>query len=547
MPAKIDRPRLEYIELAVIDRGQRILKNKMQISDFLQATMQGIDAVHTKLGSINYEEILDFRDDEPSTGRRIVISGAPGCGKSTLSRQLCKDLASKRLPNNYQMVVLVELRELTFRIKQDEELDLKHFFVKYAAKSINSYNVCNALDQSHGRNVMFILDGYDELEESLRSCWFLKKILSTHDPTLYLSECDVVITTRPVTCKKLFTLVTNPHRHVEILGFKKEHIEEYIDKYFKGYDQSVVNKLKDRLRQLPHVRGMCCIPIVLEIICKVHYLRGDHGIPETQTGIYQEYIIAELINSKEGQKISINDLLTVSEVDFPGFYELCQKAFECCSTEQRLLLTEHDIGNFIQYEKRGSIYGLLFVEVVDSLREGGDSRLYHYLHKSIQEMLAAVHIGTLPDSKHASLWEEHLGCVEMGEIWKYYAGITSLKKLETSTLQEMCQKKIRGEDHKTLLIISLFEADNPDVAAKVLPEIFPNGLISIAARSSYEVTALNYCIKHHPTVKGMEFSGPKPLLKIGEPLRDMMRSLHASNSVDSLSFSQLHQQGILEF
>ena len=517
----------------------------MQISDFLQATMQGIDAVHSKSGSIKYEEILKFEDDEPSTGRRIVISGAPGCGKSTLSRQLCRDLSLKQ-PNNYQLVVLVELRKLSFILERGEQLDLKHFFDEYALETAHIKSVCDALVQSRGRNVMFILDGYDELEETLRSCRFLEKILSTHDPTLYLSECDVVITTRPVTCRELFTLVTDPHRHVEILGFKIEHIEEYIDKYFKGYDQSVVEKLKDRLRQLPHVRGMCRIPIVLEIVCKVHDLRGDHGIPETQTGIYQEYIIAELLNSKElkGQKISINNLLTISEVDFPGFYELCQKAFEYCSTEQRLLLTEHDVSNLIQYEKRGSIYGLLFVEVVDSLRDRGNIRLYHYLHKSIQEMLAAVHIGTLPDSEHASLWEEHLGRVEMGEIWKYYAGITSLKKLETSTLQEMCQKKIRGEDHKMLLIISLFEADNPDVAAKVLPEIFPNGLISIAARSSYEVTALNYCIKHHPTVKGMEFSGPKPLLKIGEPLRDMMRSLHASNSLDLLSFSQLHQLGI---
>ena len=241
--------------------------------------------------------------------------------------------------------------------------------------------------------------------------------------------------------------------------------------------------------------GCVVFPIVLEIVCKVHCLRGDYGIPETQTGIYQEYIIAELINSKEGQKILIKDLLTVSKVDFPGFYELCQKAFECCSTEQRLLLTEHDVINLIQYEKRGSIYGLLFVEVVESLREGGNIRLYHYLHKSIQEMLAAVHIGTLPDSEHASLWEKHLGRVEMGEIWKYYAGITSLKKIDNRTLQEMCQKKMREEDHKILLIISLFEADNPDVAAKVLPEIFPNGLISIVTGSSYEVTALNYCIK----------------------------------------------------
>ena len=53
-----------------------------------------------------------MNDDESSTGCRIVISGAPGCGKTTLSRQLCRDHSLKQ-PNNYRMVALVDLRKLS--------------------------------------------------------------------------------------------------------------------------------------------------------------------------------------------------------------------------------------------------------------------------------------------------------------------------------------------------------------------------------------------------------------------------------------------------
>jgi hypothetical protein len=540
VPPKVDCPKLGYVELVVIDRGEERRRNKAQISDFLQTTMQGIDAVLKRLGSINYDEILKFDDefDVPPTGRRIVISGAPGCGKSTLSRHLCKDLSTGHLSNTYQLIVLVELRELAYRLQEGEQLQLKHMLNKY--RFLQNKEVGDAIYKCRGRNILLILDGYDELDESLRSCQFLKLILPACSPT-YLNECDVIVTTRPVTCGELFNMVGNPHRHIEILGFKREHIYEYIDKYFVKLplEQPSCQKLKAKLQQLPHVEGMCRVPVVLEIVCKVYRILGECSIPETQTGIYQEYIISELIESKDGQKVKVADLLSVSEEDFPGFSKLCEKAFECCSKkEQRLLLTEQDVGSLKDYVKRGSMYGLLFAEAIDSICEGGNVCIYYFLHKSIQEMLAAVHIGKLPEGEHEALWTEQFGRPEMAEIWKYYAGITSLKKLNTSFIQEMCSKKIEEDNQKMLLAISLFEASNKDVAAKILPQIFPNGCISAKAGSSYEITALNYCVRNHPSVTSVKLAGNRSI-KFGEPLKDLMSALC---SLQHLDLSQLSQE-----
>ena len=550
VPFQPYRPTLDFIELAVINRGQERIKNESQVNTFLHATLRGINAIHNRLKSIKYAEILKFDKKRSTTGRRIVISGAPGCGKSTLSRQLCKDLSSGTLRNTYQLVILVELRELVYRMKEGEQLGLKHLLMKYPY--LNSKKVFNALLCGYGKHVLFILDGYDELDESLRSCQFLRDILSTYTHSHLLSECDVVITTQPVTSGELFGLVQNPYRNVEILGFTEEHIHVYIDKYFENLENGQVKatKLKEKLEQLPHVRGMCRVPIVLEFVCKVHHILGDQGIPGTQTGIYGTYIVAELFNSKPvssnskpHSQVSLQDLLIVSEEDFPGFYELCRKAFECCSSTkgQRLLLTEQDVSNLTQYLNRGSIYGLLFAEVVESVC--GSVRLFHYLHKSIQEMLAAVHIAKLPDEKHAPLWREQFGRPEMAEIWKYYAGITELKKLDTNTLLNLFKKT--KKDQKILLMLSLYEANNQEVTEKVLPIMFSKNKISITARSSYEIVAANYFIKHHPSLASfkLELIGRRPPIKFGEPLKDTACQISSHPTLKSLKCSGFKEEG----
>ncbi|MGJ8945956.1 NACHT domain-containing protein, partial [Salmonella enterica subsp. enterica serovar Kentucky] len=43
--------------------------------------------------------------------RKILIEGAPGCGKSTLSQHICHQWAEGKLFQEYKQVILVQLRE----------------------------------------------------------------------------------------------------------------------------------------------------------------------------------------------------------------------------------------------------------------------------------------------------------------------------------------------------------------------------------------------------------------------------------------------------
>ena len=131
----------------------------------------------------------------------------------------------------------------------------------------------------------------------------------------------------------------------------------------------------------------------------------------------------------------------------------------------------------------------------------------------------------------------------MAEIWKYYAGITELKKLDTNTLFDIF-KKIK-KDQKILLMLSLYEANNQEVAEKVLPVMFSGNKISMIVRSSYEIVAVNYCIKHHPSLASFELEliGRRPAIKFGEPLKDTAYQISSHLTLKSLKCSGFKKEG----
>ena len=68
---------------------------------------EGVDNVYTvvKNAKIAYEDIPTMIKE----WKLVVISGAPGVGKSTLAKKLCKDMSMKMSDHEYNLVLLVEL------------------------------------------------------------------------------------------------------------------------------------------------------------------------------------------------------------------------------------------------------------------------------------------------------------------------------------------------------------------------------------------------------------------------------------------------------
>ena len=303
------------------------------------------------------------------------------------------------------------------------------------------------------------------------------------------------------------------HRHIEILGFSEDHIASFIRSYFKCTCQlppsqpapspmsaeggCEAEKLLSRLAQLPQVKGMCRTPVVLKIVCEVCQILGVDALSATITGIYETFIRRQLLeNGPQGTEMS--SILQVPSSGYPFFSDLCRIAFECC-IKQKLTISREDIGSTPPPFTRGSIYGLLFEDRIADVGAIRGLALYHFMHKTVQEALAACHLAALPDPKsHEEVWKEWFGRPETAEVWKFYSGFTGLKCVDISSIVPPADEA--NEAIHTLLVISLFEAGNASLAREVLLRIFPQQL-KVDLRTSYETAVYTFALQHHPSLK----------------------------------------------
>ena len=542
-------PNIKFNNLATVERKRFGAKREKDISDFLQATIHGIDGYYETSEKIEYEDILNC--GEVISGKRVVISGAPGCGKTTLSRKLCKDLYSQSLPNQYCLVLLVELRQLKVYLDSFEgDIDLQ-FLLRDFQKVLNLPGLCQSLEDNGGEGVALILDGFDEIADRLGKSPFVTELLSVSKP--YLSQCDVVVTTRPSRCPDLIFLIQPPHCHVEILGFTDADIEGYIKSFFTGVypkdRRNAEDTSKDvilRLERLPSVHGMCRIPVVLKIVCKVQDHLGSDPLPKTLSGIFAKYICHQLVDylRSAGHLTTgqIDDVLQVPSDLFPGFYPLCEVAYKCCINKkgQCLILTDGDLGVVKKYlDKCDSIYNLLFSERVDRAAPIAGV-LYQFSHKMVQETMAAIHIARQSEGDREKIWKEAFGRPEMAEVWKIYCGLTKLEhvdliSLSHSFLSEHARDVIPSwytEEDDMLVMTSLFESANSSVSAKVLPAVLKNS-INARLKTPYDVHVLIYSLQHHHTLQRLDLSVDNLVL---DPLLtdDFISALMSINSLREL-------------
>ena len=439
-----------------------------------------MDNILLKKSPIKLEKLFEKIEGERKV---ILIDGAPGSGKSTLTIHICQRWSRGELFQEFNIVILVQLRDPAVQ----------------SAKSIadlvpcpsceSAQQVAREIEANLGRGILWVLDGWDELPAHLREKSLVRDMItpSLHSP---ITQSSVIVTSRSISSSELSELVSS---RIEVLGFTWEEQRQYFIECLKG-DTKAVDTLMERLSENPAIEGSCYLPLNASIVA--HLYLSDGSLPHTVHGIFfslvqhclSHYLCQRLGKTQQQAQLTSLDNLP-QELQAP-FDQLCRLAFTGISQNQ-VTLSQSDL----KAVKDSAVLcevGLL--QATPSILFDGRTVYYNFIHLSIQEMLSAVYISRMPASEQISTFDSLFSDSRFSAVFQFYAAITKfrtsrpfLSKLPRWLIPDSVNvhmldliKKIIKNGHYKPLLVSLlhclYEAQDPPLCQFVTEQLQGNWL-----------------------------------------------------------------------
>lgn len=314
-----------------------------QQNDFFQICMQ----VHAA-GGINFDGRLDFFGDEtewyafgPPTGaasfllntsvsvgasfRAVVLEGAPGQGKSTISQYICQ-VHRIRLLNEAADEVRLPVPHRTSPVRLPIKIDLRDFatwlrrenpFLRNTPEQVppswapQLEPFIAALISHYGGGVQFtvddllavvqvsamclVLDGLDEVADVESRRLVIDELVSgTQRLHQNCASLQVIVTSRPAAFSNSPGMPEGRFTYLVLNSLTSGLISRYVEQWSqaRGIDQEIQEELrtfiKSKLGQ-PHIRELARNPMQLAILLSLLHTRGV-ALPEKRTALYDAYV-----------------------------------------------------------------------------------------------------------------------------------------------------------------------------------------------------------------------------------------------------------------
>ena len=369
---------------------------------------------------VEYEEVFrKYRE-----GALVLVEGRPGSGKTTLVHKVTRDWTTgRKVLQGAKMVFLITLRLLNFSKKDRSLLEVLEVF--YGGEVLRK-SVEHDLQECGGKGACFIIDGLDEYQHKNKKESVIYQLICRK----CLPFSMVIVASRPVATNELRKKCS---RRVEVIGFTKSQINEYVESYPFNVSNKVVSvmvsKLKLYLDRHPNILHMCYLPVHAAMICFL-FSQLEGNIPHTETQIYEQFTISTLLrhraHKEEPQRLkSLKDLFGEEELQFKS---ICKLAFDMTMNSQQVL-SQSDAQVSLS-DATSSVLGLLTVE--HTSRYYGLEHLYTFHHLTFQEFLAAFHITGLEVQEQVNELTKTKGSAveKLGNVLKFYCGLIGLRKIK---------------------------------------------------------------------------------------------------------------------
>ena len=403
----------KVFRLAMI-KEEKVERRKID-DDFVKSTITGkVDDILQRKVPVELENIFK---EAKGQQRKVLIEGAPGCGKSTLSQHICHQWAEGKLFQEYKHVILVRLREQEVQNAKDVADMLPR------RDDSMGEEIAKALSACDGQDVLFIFDGWDEMPQTAAGRSVITNILNSNK----LHKCSVIITSRSIASMSLLNVVNS---RVEILGFTNDELRQYFADCLDN-DNSKVDILQQKIKEDPVVAGICYLPLNASIL--VHLFKCDNELPTTQFDIFCALICnciyRHLKKTTKDEVSAIKSLDKLPQNVVAPYRQICGIAYK--GVMEEIIIFELDSFNtlgLLQGVESFTKYGML-------------SRSYNFLHLSIQELLAAVHMAThLDDKQQVEQFTKLFGRPRFSAVFRFYAAWT---KLETPGIKDIVIQAVK--------------------------------------------------------------------------------------------------------
>uniref|UniRef100_A0A669EM99 B30.2/SPRY domain-containing protein n=1 Tax=Oreochromis niloticus TaxID=8128 RepID=A0A669EM99_ORENI len=380
-----------YTELYITEGGTAEVNDEHEVRQIETASRKP-DRPET---TIRQEDIFKASPGRDEPIRTVLTKGVAGIGKTVLTQKYTLDWAEDKANQDIQFIFPFTFRELN--VLKEEKFSLvelvHHFFTETKEAGICSFE---------DFQVVFIFDGLDECRLPLdfhkttiltdpRKSTSVDVLLINLIRGKLLPSARLWMTTRPAAANQIppdcVGMVT------EVRGFTDPQKEEYFRKRFR--DEKQASRIISHIKTSRSLHIMCHIPvfcwITATVLEDVLETREGGQLPKTLTEMYIHFLVVQA----KVKKVKYDG---GAETD-PHWSPESRKMIESLG---KLAFDQLQKGNLIFYEsdltecgidtRAASVYSGVFTQIFKEERGLYRDKVFCFIHLSVQEFLAALHV-----------------------------------------------------------------------------------------------------------------------------------------------------------
>ncbi|XP_061566795.1 NLR family CARD domain-containing protein 3-like, partial [Cololabis saira] len=395
-----------YTELYITEGGTGEVNEEHEVRQ-IEAASRKTDRAET---AIRQDDIFKPPPGRGGPIRTVMTKGVAGIGKTVLTQKFSLDWAAGRTNQDIQFLLPFTFRQLN--VLREEKFSLVELVHRFFTET---KGICNFEEFQ----VVFLFDGLDEYRLPLdfhnstivsdpRRSTSVDVLLTNLIRGNLLPSARLWITTRPAAANQIPPYCTD--MVTEVRGFTDHQKEEYFRKRFREEEHTrIISHIKTSrsLHIMCHIPVFCWITAtVLEnVLEKVLETREGGGLPKTLTEMYIHFLVVQA---------------KLKKVKYDGGAETdphwSPESRTMVESLGKLAFEQLQKGNLIFYEpdlrecgidiREASVYSGVFTQIFREESNLYQDQVFCFIHLSVQEFLAALHVHQTFINSGVNLLEE---------------------------------------------------------------------------------------------------------------------------------------------